>query len=113
MEHIVQFAISIDDQAIEERIRKTAEKQIVEAIQKKVEDELFDVRYGRRVGCAEWVKRKVDAFLEDNRLEIIDRAAAQLAEKLLRTKAGKGLLQHAANAEVAVKVQMESENAED
>ena len=92
MEHIVQFAISIDDRAIEDRIKKTAERQIVEAIQKKVEDELFEMSYGHRVSCADWVKRKVDAFLEENRNEIIERASVQLAERLLRTKAGKELL---------------------
>ena len=95
MEHIVQFAIGIDDQAIEERIRKTAEKQIIEAIQKKVEDELFEMRYGHRVGCADWVKCKVDDFLDNNREEILSRAAAQIAEKLLRSKAGKELLRKA------------------
>ena len=92
MEHIVQFAISIDDRTIEDRIKKSAEKQIIDAIQKKVEDELFEIHYGHRVGCADWVKRKVDDFLENNRNEILDRAAAQLAERLLRSKAGKDLL---------------------
>ena len=95
MEHIVQFAVSIDDRAIEDRIKKTAERQIVEAIQKKVEDELFEMSYGHRVGCADWVKRKVDNFLENNREEILNRAAAQIAEKLLRSKAGKELLRKA------------------
>lgn len=32
MEHIVQFAIGIDDKGIKERIEKSAEKQIIERL---------------------------------------------------------------------------------
>lgn len=40
MEHIVQFAIGIDDEAIVKRVTQVAEKQIVKAIQEKAEDQL-------------------------------------------------------------------------
>lgn len=42
MEHIVQFAIGIDDEAIKKRITESAEKQITDSIQKDVEKMIFN-----------------------------------------------------------------------
>ena len=93
MEHIVQFAIGIDDDAIVKRVMQVAEKQIVEAIQKKAEDQLFEMSYGHRCGCVDWVKDKFDDFLQSNRDEIISLAADRVAEKIAKSKAAKEILE--------------------
>lgn len=92
MEHIVQFAVSIDDTAIEKRIMETAHNQIIDAIRHEIERELFEVRYGsfsnmRQVGVC-----IVEEWLNDHKQEIIDKAAEHLADKLARTKAAKEML---------------------
>ena len=92
MEHIVQFAIGIDDESIVKRVTQVAEKQIVKAIQEKAEDQLFETSYGRRCGCVDWVKDKFDAFLQSNRDEIISIAADRVAEKIARSKTAKEIL---------------------
>lgn len=51
MEHIVQFAIGIDDEAIRNRVTESAEKQITESIKRDVEGTIF---------CKEWHNNNVD-----------------------------------------------------
>ena len=43
MEHIVQFAISIDDDTITKRVEERAEKVIIDDIRKKVENAFFEI----------------------------------------------------------------------
>ena len=45
MEHIVQFGVSIDDNAIIEAIKRNAEREIIGMIKASVENTLFDSRY--------------------------------------------------------------------
>ena len=45
MEHIVQFGITIDDQALKDRIEHNATKQIVGTIADDIKEKLFN-RYG-------------------------------------------------------------------
>lgn len=45
MEHIVQFAIGIDDEAIKKNLEKSAVKQITKNIQADVETAMFNSRY--------------------------------------------------------------------
>jgi hypothetical protein len=95
MEHIVQFAIGIDDDAIVKRIEENAEKSITKDLRDKVGEILF--------GYNKWAGREADAitgwteslfmrYLEEHRAEIIELAAKCLAEKLSRTKAVKEML---------------------
>ena len=93
MEHIVQFAIGIDDEAIKNRITDTAEKQITESIQNDVEETIFD--HGWRSGEIDknsprnWVKDMVKNVIEANKDQIIEAAAAELAKNMAKTKAVK------------------------
>lgn len=94
MEHIVQFAIGIDDQAIVERVSKNAEKIIIEDLKKDVQKTIFDVDYGyygngRVKGPSNWFEQRLTEFLEANKTKIIEVAADKLADKLSRTKAAK------------------------
>lgn len=45
MEHIVQFAIGIDDDAIRERIVANAEKEIIKDLKQDVANKLFEAYY--------------------------------------------------------------------
>ena len=97
MEHIVQFAIGIDDEGIKARITEQAEKQIIKNIERSVRNQLFESHYYRRDAdedspLSEYSKRLVEVFLEKHTDEILEKAAKHLAEKLARSKAGKNLL---------------------
>lgn len=96
MEHIVQFAIGIDDQAIAKKIEENAEKAITKNLQDKVTRAMFG-KYYYTDGTDEkilsaYVKDIFDKWVEKHKDEIIDASAKYLAEKLVRTKAGKEAL---------------------
>lgn len=95
MEHIVQFAISMDDEAIKAAVSKNAEKKITEDIQKSVEAIIFNSDWYGKVdkrSLSDWAERKVEALLAENKDIILELAAEKLADKLARSKAGKALL---------------------
>ena len=97
MEHIVQFAIGIDDNAIIERIEKNAEKQIIQNIQQQVRNRLFERYYchdaDEKSALNDYSKGIVEGFLQKHKDEILEKAATHLADKLARSKAGKALLE--------------------
>ena len=90
MEHIVQFAIGIDDEAINRNIIKHAEKKIMEDITHDVKCQLFASSPYTASGLSrepsDYVKKKIDLVLEQNKDEIIKAAAIHLADRLSRTK---------------------------
>ena len=95
MEHIVQFAIGIDDEAIKNRIQETAEKQVIEAITRDVAKAIFRTDYKGRIDTntpQPWVRNKIDDFLMEHKDEIIKQAAKEFAAYLGRTKRGKEIL---------------------
>lgn len=96
MEHIVQFAIGIDDDAIKDRIMQNAEKKITDDIEQQVRDALFDRGWKKHANIDDplngYSERIVSNFLEQHKQEIIDKAAEHLADKLSRTKAAKEML---------------------
>ena len=101
MEHIVQFAVSIDDHAITEHVTKNAENEIIKDLKQQVTNKMFNSRYYRcnadpeKDPLSEWAKKEIiDAFLENNKEQIISEAAKALAEKLARSKAGKSILEN-------------------
>lgn len=97
MEHIVQFAIGIDDKAIEERIMKNAEAEVMSYLKEKLADQIFEKSYyGTPTGKpTPFVSEKVNAFLETNKDAIINVAATKLADKLSKTKKVKEMLDQA------------------
>ena len=90
MEHIVQFAIGIDDEAIRKRIEASAEKQIIDSIREDISDHIFrETTWAKDSVLQNWVKDiVVDAILE-HKDEIVTSAASQLCEYMKRTKAVK------------------------
>ena len=94
MEHIVQFAIGIDDEAIRKRITDNAEKQITASIQKDVERMIFNYAgWGNgeinKNSPQEWVKDIVKYVIEANKDQIIEAAVVELAKNMAKTKAVK------------------------
>lgn len=87
MDHLVQFTISIDDAHIAKMVENEAAKAM--------KDEVLKVCKSY-IGCERnyWgdnepgpaLKKAIDIFMNDNREEIIDKAADKLAERLSRTK---------------------------
>ncbi len=87
MEHIVQFAIGIDDEAIRKNIEKTAEKQVVDSIKSDITDHIFrKTTWTNETALQNWVSDiVVDAVLE-HKDEIVTAAASMLCEYMKRTK---------------------------
>lgn len=97
MEHIVQFAVGIDDNAIRQRVMENAEKQIIQNIEQQVRNSLFESGYYRSNAdknspLNEFSKKLIENFLENNKEEILEKTSKHLAEKLARTKAAKALV---------------------
>lgn len=92
--HIITLSLDLDTNRVEEIVRNQAAKQIIDDMRKKIESTLFDHRgYGsdmvdpqRRTGYSYYVEDAFEKFLEDNKEEIIDRAAKQLSESTKKSK---------------------------
>lgn len=99
MEHIVQFAIGIDDEKIKKQIEESAEKQIVDRFYKDFTRTIkkdcwssIGVDPGLVNKFNEMAKEAVDNIVSSHKDEIIKEAATILADRLFRTKAAKELL---------------------
>lgn len=98
MEHIVQFAIGIDDNAITERVSENAEKEIIKDLKQQVANKIFQPYYYKgnadptRDNLSCFAEKLVKDFLEENKECILDKAAAILADRLFRSKKGKEIL---------------------
>ncbi len=98
MEHIVQFAIGMDDNAIKQRVEEAAEKTIINNLQQEVRDKLFEPgNYSRRPTkpgdpLSSFSKSLIEGFLSDNKDELLDKAALYLADRLCKTKAAKEII---------------------
>lgn len=96
MEHIVQFAIGIDDEAIKKRCEESAYDSIIKQLTQECKEYLIKNGYGdgdwyasKKVDWVGIAMRRVDSFIENNRDAIIEAAANKLADSIKRTKAYK------------------------
>lgn len=96
MEHIVQFAVSIDDAAIEKSVMEHAEEKIIKEIKQQIMDNIFDREWSRHASekspLSDFSKRILEEWLSQHKDHIIEEAAKYLADRLLRTKAAKEML---------------------
>lgn len=98
MEHIVQFAIGIDDNAIVKHVSENAEKEIINDLKQKVANRIFQRNYYSknadpdRDPLTDFAKGIIASVIEDNKDIIIKKAAEHLADKLARSKKGKEIL---------------------
>jgi DNA-binding PadR family transcriptional regulator len=91
MEHIVQFGVTIDDGAIQRQVLNSAEKQIIEELKKEVGDAILkkESYYSNHKTLTELGSELVTRWLNEHSAEVIEQAAAKVAEKVTRTKAWK------------------------
>lgn len=87
MDHLVQFTISIDDAHIAQVVEQKAAKAMEDEVLKVCHSHIYCERdhWGNKEP-GPMLKKAVDQFMNDNREEIIDKAADKLAERLSRTK---------------------------
>ena len=88
MEHIVQFAIGIDDKAIQNRIEEYAYRDVLDKLAKNAVDSVFTHTnaYSRENMWKTLMEDALHSFLEERKDEIIDKAANTLADRFQRTK---------------------------
>lgn len=105
MEHIVQIGIGIDDDSIIKNVSAHAEETITKQLLADVKRVIFetDVWSGKTNEnfASDYVIRRLDLFMAQNRDEIINVAGKHLAEKLCRTKKAKELLDNLSETEVS------------
>lgn len=82
MEHILQFAINIDDDTIKKNIEAKAEKQIIDQLAINVKSSIVN-KWGSLTSVAETTIRDV---MEEHKDEIIKLAADSVAESIKRSK---------------------------
>lgn len=88
MEHILQIAVSVDDDTIQKKIEDAA----VREIQKQV-DEYGKYRYGYDSSkLTELFKKEIQSFINARSDEIVEKAVKVLASNLARTKKAKAAL---------------------
>ena len=81
MEHIIQFGITIDDDAIKKHIEEKATKQVVDSISQSIKDRLF--RYnGFSYDAQEMFAELLDKYKD----EIIEKATVQVVDSIKRSK---------------------------
>lgn len=101
MEHIVQFAIGIDDNAIKKRVEDNAYNDILEELIKEAKNYLPRSKsFGNSINWRFMVDDRLDKFLEKNRDDIIESAAEKLCESFKRTKAYKEKMTEVMETEV-------------
>jgi len=81
MEHIIQFGITIDDDAIKKHIEEKATNQVVDSISQSTKDRLF--RYN---GFSYDAQEMFGELLEKYKDEIIEKATAQVVDSIKRSK---------------------------
>lgn len=88
MEHIVQFAIGIDDKAIQNRIEEHAYSDVLAKLTKNAVDSVFahTNAYSRENMWNRLLEAALQSFLEERKDEIIDKAANMLADRFQRMK---------------------------
>lgn len=98
MEHIIQMAISVEDEKIVKKVEEAAENQIIETLTDRVEDVISEKRGWHRddrdyTPLKNMVSEQIKRILEENKGFILSEASKILADKLARSKVGKEILQ--------------------
>lgn len=108
MEHILQFAIDIDDDTIRQKIAEHSIKVIEQQIKQDVVNKIFKTDYynenadPQRSPLSGFSKEIMIDIMEEHKDEIIERTAEILADKLCRTKAAKELIPDIINKETGI-----------
>ncbi len=87
MEHLVQFAISVDDEKIKQTIENNVMKQVVNKLSEECLNEIADKDSNYTYKTRQLVNDNIQRFFEQNKDLIIFETSNKLAEKLVKTKA--------------------------
>lgn len=85
-EHILQFAVSIDEDRIVKMVEDRAVQAAVNDIHKVVKEKNESRGYYKQSYVDKVIEDKVKNLIKENQEVIIEKAATKLAEKLVRTK---------------------------
>ena len=87
MEHIVQFAIGIDDEAIRQRVIEGAYNDVVKNLMAEAKREMrLDGRYYQKETWRYIINDALHNYFDENKDLIIDLAAEKLVDSYKRTK---------------------------
>lgn len=88
MEHIVNFGISFDDETLAKRIEENAYKDIISELKFGLESKIYEKLRKSYYNdpLMDIVKEQVNEVIETKKEEIIERAVAQVADKIYRSK---------------------------
>ena len=102
MEHIVQFGITIDDEAIKKVITRNATEQVANSFKRDIMNTLGEgehcTKLEYRNKLLSIIENTTNEFLENNKDEIINLATQKLTDKLCRTKAVKEMVNKTLNS---------------
>lgn len=82
MEHILQFAIGIDDAGIKKRVEEVAKVKIVKELKDDIKFSII-TKWGNLTSLSESIIRQV---MDENKDEIIDKASVMIADSIRRSK---------------------------
>lgn len=98
MEHIVQFAISIDDKTIQKRLEENAYEDVINQLVEDVENGLKRTSSFYNTDQIDWtyyVNKAINSLIDANKEQIIERAAELLKDSYVRTKAYRETMKNA------------------
>lgn len=84
MEHIIQFGVHIDDDAIRREVVRLATREIIEDLKSECRKELGLT--GNIYSRSQFVDSMVDGIIADCREQIVREAASALADKATKQK---------------------------
>ena len=97
MEHIIQFGINIDDEAIKNAVVANAEKKIIEDLTLEVKKAIYRTSYYNSNiltnDTTQYMDKKIDDILASCKEDIVERAANKLADRLSKTKKAREMLE--------------------
>ena len=86
MEHILQFGISIDDDAIKNRIEKAAVNKMAEDLKQSVMDKLFNRRGWSDDYFTEEAERLIKDIMNEYKDEIISQSVNMVVDAIKHSK---------------------------
>ena len=90
MEHIVQFAIGFDDDAVRKRVLESAYNDVVKQLMEEAKKEVkLTGSSWQRTSWSNIIDYALHNYFDEHKDEIIDAAATKLADSYKRTKAFK------------------------
>lgn len=96
MQHIINFAIEVEDDRIVQAIEKNVEEKVIKTITEKIENLICNKSYYGRVNdykpLENMIASRIDTVISAHKDFILEKAAEKLAEKLARSKDGKAIL---------------------